>query len=473
MVPGYASAMASGRVLAAAFLAAVLAFIGSTLVAQRANQRASEEALAISRSAAPEIEALATTRARLRLLETRVLRRVGGELQAEVSSARVELEESLERDRSLVSTPEERLALGRLQAAVLAFDLSAERAIEQLRLGARLDATRTVRNELRRLADDADGAAEALVAQEARRAQDAAQGIETAIARVNRLAFQLDALSALVTVAAALLALRTVRAAERAQEVQRRVIERKAAELEMFAGRVAHDILGPLNTVSMAISVAQRDSSNLQGRGALARATSSLVRVGRIVDGLLEFARAGARAEPGATAEVAPAVRGLQDELAELAAQEGAQFVVEPFEMCAVACSPGVLLSLLSNLLRNAFKYLGDSTRRVVTLRIAPGRSRVRFEVQDTGPGVPAHLAADIFQPYVRGPLTGKPGIGLGLATVKRLVQSHGGDVDVKPAPGGGSIFWFELAAADIFSQPLDKLGAQADSAGALQRQPS
>lgn len=442
--------MASARALSFAFFAVVVAFIGSTLWSQRANKRASDAALAISRDAAPEIEALAETRANLRLLETRVLRRVGGEQEEQVAEARQQLDRSLQRDRAIVTRADEREAIGRLEAAVREFDLSAERAIEQIRLGAKVDATRTVRRDLRDLADAADASAASLIELEARRARIAAEGIEIAIAAVNSLAFRLDAISAVLAIAAALLALRTVRSAERAHADHRQLIERKAAELEMFAGRVAHDILSPLSTVAMAISIAQRDPASAQAKNALVRSGSSLGRVNRIVDGLLEFARAGAQPEAGAVAQVGPAVAGLQDELAELVLQESAQLVVEPFEPCAVECSQGVLLSLLSNLLRNAFKYLGESQRRVVTLRVLPHRGLVRFEVEDTGPGIPPAMVASLFEPYVRGPRTGKPGIGLGLATVRRLVDSHGGKVAVKPAPGGGSLFWFELAAAEV-----------------------
>ncbi len=447
--------MASGRVLSIAFIAVVAAFIGSTVWSQRENKRASDAALAISKDAAPEIEALANTRAHLRMLETRVLRQLSGEDGQQVVEARQALDESLRRDRALVETADELAALGRLQATVLAFELSTERASEQARRGAKLEAARTVRTELRRLADAADADAAQLVELEARRAREAAESIETAIERVNHLAFELDAMSAALAVIAALLALRTVRAAERAQESHRQLVERKVEELEMFAGRVAHDILNPLHAVGLAISIAQRDPSAAQAKSALARGTSSLGRVSRIVDGLLEFARAGARPEPGAVAQIGPAVAGLQDELGELLSQESAQLVVEPFAPCAVACSQGVLLSLLSNLLRNAFKYLGGSQRRSVTLRVLPRRGMVRFEIEDTGPGIPPALVEGLFQPYVRGPITGKPGIGLGLATVKRLVDSHGGKVAVRPAPGGGSVFWFELCAAEASQDPV------------------
>jgi signal transduction histidine kinase len=127
---------------------------------------------------------------------------------------------------------------------------------------------------------------------------------------------------------------------------------------------------------------------------------------------------------------------------------------VEPVPQCTVACSPGILLSLLGNLLRNAIKYLGESTRREITLRVRRRRGRVVFEVEDTGPGIPPTLGARIFEPYVRGPNTGMPGIGLGLATVKRLVESHGGTVGVKAGSQGGALFWFELHEIEA---PIEK----------------
>ena len=148
-------------------------------------------------------------------------------------------------------------------------------------------------------------------------------------------------------------------------------------------------------------------------------------------------------------------VAGLHDELAPFARELGAELHIEPIPPCAVACSAGVLLSLLSNLIRNAIKYLGASEERDVTLRVRRRRGRILFEVQDTGPGVSPTLAPRLFEPYVRGPKTGMPGIGLGLATVKRLVESHGGSVGVRPASPHGAIFWFELDEAEPPARPL------------------
>jgi signal transduction histidine kinase len=116
-----------------------------------------------------------------------------------------------------------------------------------------------------------------------------------------------------------------------------------------------------------------------------------------------------------------------------------------------------VLLSLLGNLLRNGVKYLGDSEVREVLLRVRPRRGRVLFEVEDTGPGIPDKLGMLIFEPYIRGPDTGAPGSGLGLATVKRLVASHGGSLGVRAGRRGGALFWFELneaATTESMQQP-------------------
>ena len=108
-------------------------------------------------------------------------------------------------------------------------------------------------------------------------------------------------------------------------------------------------------------------------------------------------------------------------------------------------CTSGVLASMLGNLVRNAIQCMRGSASKRVVIRAVREGDRVRFEVQDTGPGVPEGFEQTIFEPYTRGPGTSQGGLGLGLATVKRLCEAHGGEVGVRPAPGGGSIFAFTI----------------------------
>src|SRR5262249_49925731 len=111
----------------------------------------------------------------------------------------------------------------------------------------------------------------------------------------------------------------------------------------------------------------------------------------------------------------------------------------------AVRCNPGVLNSLVSNLVRNAVKYIGRGPERHVEVRVVDRGDRARFEVEDNGPGLPRDIEQRVFEPYVRAPDTRQRGIGLGLATVKRLAEAHGGSVGFRSIPGAGCTFWFEL----------------------------
>jgi signal transduction histidine kinase len=203
----------------------------------------------------------------------------------------------------------------------------------------------------------------------------------------------------------------------------------------------------------MALSLGMERSDGPEERMMFERGTRSVARVASIVDALLRFARAGAKPEPGARTPIAPVVEDVFQGLAEGAAQAAVELHLESVPRCAVPCTPGILQSLLENLLRNAIKHMGDrpAGARRVTVRINERGQRVRFEVEDTGPGVPPDIQPSLFEPYVRG-RTRQPGIGLGLATVKRVVIAHGGSVGVRSTLGVGSCFWFELPR---FEDPL------------------
>jgi signal transduction histidine kinase len=232
-------------------------------------------------------------------------------------------------------------------------------------------------------------------------------------------------------------------------EDRARYLETKATELERFAGLMAHDVLGPLGAVGVALQLTRELHHDERTAVLTSRAQRSLARVKLIVDSLLAFARAGARPSPAARSDATRVAGELLDEAAPEAKERGVSVELQAPGPVEVACDEGALASILSNLIGNALKHAskpGGPCR--VTLRIQPLPGRARITVEDSGPGLPPEVMARIFEPYVRGPEARERGVGLGLAIVKRLVEAHGGAVGVDSQPGRGSSFWVELPRA-------------------------
>jgi signal transduction histidine kinase len=212
---------------------------------------------------------------------------------------------------------------------------------------------------------------------------------------------------------------------------------------------VAHDIVSPLSPVALGVQVlARKLADDPQAQEAAALVRRSLDRVSTIVDELLRFARAGAQPEPDETADLSRVMDALREEILPDARERGISLTFEPPPRVQVACAEGAVLVVLQNLLRNAIKYIGDGPHKSIVARAAVLGDRVRLSVQDSGPGIPAGMEAKLFEPYVRAPGTRKPGIGLGLATVKRIVEARRGRVGVASTPHEGSNFWVELPLA-------------------------
>jgi signal transduction histidine kinase len=267
----------------------------------------------------------------------------------------------------------------------------------------------------------------------------AARDADGAWSRTRAVSFALDVSCAVLTAGLALLALRSTRRAVAAET-------RRAAELDAFAARIAHDIRGPLTPSLFALERLRRDFAPEDPRRAMAdRGLRGLQRVTAMVDDLLAFARSAAPSQGEACASLREAISGAVQDLEREAAGAGVEVAIESLPSCKVRCAPGVLASIVGNLVGNAVKYMPEKTeQRLVCIRARASGARVRVEVCDTGAGIPAADQQRIFEPYVRGE-SHRPGLGLGLATVKRLVQAHGGEVGVQARAGGGSVFWFEL----------------------------
>lgn len=129
--------------------------------------------------------------------------------------------------------------------------------------------------------------------------------------------------------------------------------------------------------------------------------------------------------------------RGLAFELAFDGDPEGFQVMIDL----------GKLEQTVINLVSNAVKFTNEGDVRILAhALVVDGRSHLRIEVQDRGPGLAEADRERVFAPFEQTDFGRRAGgAGLGLAIAKALVQMMGGSIGAAPRPGGGSIFWLEL----------------------------
>jgi signal transduction histidine kinase len=273
-----------------------------------------------------------------------------------------------------------------------------------------------------------------------------------AILRARRrgalLALALGATSVALALVATLLAFLALRSEAHLVEEHNLLLETRAGELELFAGRVAHDLQNPLAAMSLRVAMAL-EQNPVDARDSVQKIGQTVRSMNAVVEGLLAFAIGGARPQLGAATDLAIVIEQVLLESRSAAESGGIELVLEGREPAMVACSRGALTSVLSNLVRNAVKYVGTVNHSRVILRWRCVSERVHIEVEDNGPGIPEGSEERLFEPFVRLHQGIQPGLGLGLATVKRIVEAHGGRVGVERRQPG-TRFWFELPLADL-----------------------
>lgn len=277
-----------------------------------------------------------------------------------------------------------------------------------------------------------------------RQSQLMARDVRTVRFATLRIIILLDGISTGVAVLAVVIAYRASRRHDQLLNEHNALLSARVTELDRFAGRVAHDVLSPLGTISSALALIGQ-SCDERSRTYIDRSGRALHRVQQLVEGLLTFARSAARPDPAARCSINAVLPAIVADSADPAEKEGIEISVEISGALTVACSTGVITSIVQNLVRNAIKYIGDGPVKRIVVRAHARGGVARLEVEDTGPGIPSDAQATIFAPFVRGSHGGVAGTGLGLATVKRLVEAHGGRVGVQSKPGAGSLFWVEL----------------------------
>jgi signal transduction histidine kinase len=280
-----------------------------------------------------------------------------------------------------------------------------------------------------------------------RQSEEMARDVRNVRATTTSAIVALDGLATLVAALAAVVAYRASRRHDQLENEHSVLLASRVEELDRFAGRVAHDVLSPLGAIGAGLSLLAR-TSDARGQGYIDRSQRALQRVRQLVDDLLAFARSGAHPDTSLTCTLDTALPGILSDFADAAARRGIDLVVESEERLQVRCSLGVLTSVVQNLVRNAINYMGTRPVKRIVVRARRSGAAARVEVEDTGPGIPSELQSKIFEPFTRGPNEKISGTGLGLATVKRLVDGHGGTIRVDSRPDEGSCFRVELPLA-------------------------
>jgi signal transduction histidine kinase len=232
-------------------------------------------------------------------------------------------------------------------------------------------------------------------------------------------------------------------ALERANEE----LARKQAEMEHFAYTIAHDLKAPLTSIVMTAAGVLDDELAEPARSDVTRIAQLAGETERMIAGLLDMVRIVSEPEPVGTVDLG----AVTSEVLELLRPHVAARSVEVSVTTPLPSIPGQATKLrhvVGNLVGNAIRFVPAGTGRIDVSATREGSSVV-LAVGDNGVGIPAEYQHAIFEMFRRVPDGDgeHAGSGMGLAIVKRIVETHGGQVWVESKPAEGSVFRVRLPA--------------------------
>ncbi len=224
-------------------------------------------------------------------------------------------------------------------------------------------------------------------------------------------------------------------------------LERKNRELEAFSYSVSHDLRAPLRGIdgfSQALLEDYADKLDARGQDYLRRTRAAAQRMGGLIDDLLQLSRVGRMELSRDRTDLSHLARSVAEEVGR---REPDRQVDVDVQARLVAEADGRLIRIVfDNLLGNAWKFTARTERARIQVGAEERDGTTAYFVRDNGAGFSMEYAHKLFQPFQR--LHSEAdfrGTGIGLATVYRIVDRHGGRVWAEGAVGQGATFYFTL----------------------------
>jgi len=216
-------------------------------------------------------------------------------------------------------------------------------------------------------------------------------------------------------------------------------------ELEAFSYSVSHDLRTPLRAIRSFTQMLEEDAGpqlDETSRDHLSRVLAATARMSDLIDALLELSRISRVAIQRSAVDLGAIATAVVDELRVRDPERQVEVVIAP--NLVASADPRLARALLDNLVGNAWKFTSKSPAARIEVGVSDEAERAYF-VRDNGAGFAIAHAAKLFAPFQRLHGNDFAGTGVGLATVRRIVERHGGRIWADGEVGAGATFWFTL----------------------------
>jgi signal transduction histidine kinase len=223
---------------------------------------------------------------------------------------------------------------------------------------------------------------------------------------------------------------------------------RRERELEAFTGIVSHDLRQPMRTVEQYLQILEDDHGEAldeDGRELLSVARRNSAMMQSMISDLREYSRIQREDTAFGPVDTEPVVGAVIE--ANRFEIEDRDASIEVGDLPTVHGSEHLLQRLFQNLLANALEHAGEAPEIRFSARREDGTWA--FAVSDDGRGIDRNAVGDLFELFTRGPGADADGTGMGLAIAERIVQEHGGSIEVDSAPGEGTTVRFTIPAQE------------------------